>query len=128
MGAHQGSGQEGGQQHPPLGWQGIHPSSIGGGEGVGGVQGQEGGEEGRKLHGVAVQGHDDALQHADSGLVGCGDALRVFAACSSQQNQSPGGLVRWGGGGEPVTGLPYPDQLLKCARTTFIKQCMLRER
>ena len=80
--AHQRSGQEGGQQNPPLGRQGIHPSSIRGSEGIGAVQGEERWEEGCKLHRVAIKSHDDALQHTNSSLVGCADALLVFTACT----------------------------------------------
>lgn len=78
--AHQGSGQESRQQHAPFGRQGIYPSSIWCSQCIGAVESQEGWEEGRKFHRVAVQSHDDALQHAHSGLVGCLDAQLVFAA------------------------------------------------
>ena len=78
--AHQGSGQKSCQQHAPFGRQGIYPSSIWCSQCIGAVESQEGWEEGRELHRVAVQGHDDALQHAHSGLVGCLDAQLVFAA------------------------------------------------
>lgn len=90
MGAHQGSRQECGEQHPPLGRQGIHPSSIGCSQGVGAVEGQEGRQEGGKLHWVTVQGHDDALQHAHSSLVGGGDALLVLTACTYQGRWNEG--------------------------------------
>ena len=87
MRAHQRSGQKGGQQHPPLGRQGIHPRSIRGSEGIRAVQGQKGREEGGKLHRVSIEGHDDTLQHANSSLVGCADAQLVFTACTRQQTQ-----------------------------------------
>jgi len=88
--AHQGSGQESRQQHAPFGRQGVHPSSIWRSQCIGAVQSQEGRQEGRKLHRVTVQGHDDALQHAHSGLVCCLDAQLVFAACAKAKSCSEG--------------------------------------
>ena len=43
VGAHQGSGQKRRQQHSPLGGESIHRSRVRGCEGVGAVEGQEGG-------------------------------------------------------------------------------------
>ena len=119
--AHQSPSQKCSQQHPPLGRQSIHPGSIRGSKGVGAVQGQKGREEGGKLHRVAVQGHDNALQHTNSSLVGCADALLVFTACTDNSISSwmatyPGGLgVRRGGWGcfqgvgeDPIPSLSNP--------------------
>lgn len=82
MGTHQGSGQESCQQHTPFGRQGIDSSSIWCCQGIGAVQSQEVRQEGGKLHRVAIQSHDDTLQHAHSSSVGCLYPLLVVATCT----------------------------------------------